>query len=172
VIPNGEPVGASSTACGRYLDLADLEMLFSDPAHLTQSNRLESPTFGTCGLYDPRQDRYVLTFDITPDTAMFDVQMKEERTRSGVIFRGPSAAVFPLVNGAESRALVRLPRRYVFVDLRQGPMTPERLNLLLDIAEKIAATVPAPFGTAKPTPTDGTDGAGSTTGQSGRVNGS
>jgi hypothetical protein len=170
--PSGEPVGSSAKACGGYLDRSDLQAIFDDPTRLTQTKRLETLTLGSCGLYDPSEKRYVLTFDITPDRVEFDRELENDPPRPGAIFRGNNASAFNERVGGNARALVRLPRRYVVVYLRRGPMTPDRLNLLLDIAEKIAATVPAPFGTAKPTPTDGPDGTGSTASQSGRVSGS
>jgi hypothetical protein len=171
-IPDGKPIGASSTACGTYLNRSDLQALLGDPTRLVQTKMLETPMFGTCGLYDSKAREYILRLDVTTELAEFDRGMKNGRSRPSAVLRSANSAAFMEGVGSGARALVRLPKASVVVVLRQGPMTPERLNLLLDIAEKIAATVPAPFGTAKPTPTDGTDGAGSTTGQSGRVNGS
>jgi hypothetical protein len=167
--PNGKPIGTNVTACGEYLDRSDLRALFDDPAKLTQSERLETSTFGTCGLYDPSQDRYVLTFDIAMDMSLFNLQLEEGRRQSGAVIRSEASAAFTDLDGQAARALVRLPKRFIFVDLRQGPMTADRLNVLLDIAEKIAATVPAPVGTARATPTDHTDGTGGATSESGRV---
>jgi hypothetical protein len=171
-IPDGESIGASSTACGTYLKRSDLQALLGDPTSLVQTEMLETSIFGTCGLYDSKEGEYILRLDITTELIEFDRGMKNGRIRPSAVLRNANSAAFMEGAGSDARALVRLPRACVVVVLRRGPMTPDRLNLLLDIAEKIAATVPAPFGTAKPTPTDGPDGTGSTASQSGRVSGS
>jgi uncharacterized protein (DUF3820 family) len=152
-VPPGDPIGASATACNGLLARADIQTLLGDPSTLIDSGGITSDTSGSCGLYDPRQAKYIFRFDITTDTFMFDPELKDGLVRPGAIIQNKKAVAFPERTGGNARALVRLPRRYVVVFLRQGPMTAERLTRLLAIASKIAATVPAPFGTAKPTPT-------------------
>jgi hypothetical protein len=149
----GKPIGASSKACQGYLDRTDIQALLGDPTDFIQTERLYSKTFASCGIYDTRQKRYTLRFDISPNTGLFGPELKRGRVRPGAIVENDKAVAFPEEVGGNARALVRLPMLYVVVFLRQGPMTAERLTRLLAIAGKIAATVPAPFGTAKPTPT-------------------
>jgi hypothetical protein len=151
--PPGEPIGSSVTACQGYLDRADIQALLGDPTSLVDSGGVTSNTSGSCGLYDTKQKRYTLRFDITTNSGLFEPELKRGRVRPGTIVENDKAAAFPEEVGGNARALVRLPMLYVVVFLRQGPMTAERLTRLLAIAGKIAATVPAPFGTAKPTPT-------------------
>jgi hypothetical protein len=151
--PPGEPIGSSATACQGYLDRTDIQALLGDPTSLVDSGGVTSNTSGSCGLYDTKQKRYTLRFDITTNSGLFDPELKRGRVRRGAVVQNEKAVAFPEEVGGNARALVRLPMLYVVVFLRQGPMTAERLTRLLAIAGKIAATVPAPFGTAKPTPT-------------------
>jgi hypothetical protein len=151
----GRPIGSGTTACKGYLARADVKELLGDPNDLIDSGGITSSTFGSCGLYDPKQNRYTLRFDVANRNigGEFDQQMKEGQARPGAIVQNKIAAAFPEPDGTEAKALILLPGTYVVVFLRQGPMTAERLTRLLAIAGKIAATVPAPFGTTKPTPT-------------------
>jgi hypothetical protein len=153
--PGGKPIGSSASACQGYLEREDIRSLVGDPTRFIQTERIYNDTFSTCGIYDPQQDRYILRFDVANRNVggEFDQQMKEGQARPGAIVQNKIAAAFPEPDGTEAKALILLPGTYVVVFLRQGPMTAERLTRLLAIAGKIAATVPAPFGTAKPTPT-------------------
>jgi hypothetical protein len=151
--PRGSPVGAASTACEGYLERVDIQGLLGDPANFIQSANIFGSTTNTCRLYDPAAHRYVIQFNVTDNRSILDLQMREGQARPGAVIQSDNAAAFPDPDGSSARALVRLPRRYVVVFLRQGPITADRLRRILVIANKIAATVPAPFGTAEPTST-------------------
>jgi hypothetical protein len=150
--PRGTAVGARSTACEGYLARSDIQALLGDPSLFTESSAFyrSGVGTGTCGLYDPSVDRYVLRFDISTDMALYNEQLEASRTVPGAISQNKRSAVIPDPNGLAALALVRLPKAYVVVYLRKGPFTPDRLSQVLDIASKVATAVPAPFGTSAP----------------------
>jgi hypothetical protein len=150
VPPSGPTIGDHPTACKGYLERVDIQGLLGDPANFIQSANIFGSTTNTCRLYDPAAHRYVLQFNVTDSRSILDLQMREGQARPGAVIQSDNAAAFPDPDGSSARALVRLPRRYVVVFLRQGPITADRLSRILVIANKIAATVPAPFGTAEP----------------------
>jgi hypothetical protein len=152
-LPPGVPIDDHATACEGYLDRADIQALLGDPTTLTESSTMYSTSGGSCDLYNSRLKHYVIGFSITTDLTLYDPQMRDGRKRPGAIVQDRNSAAFLDGNGTGARALVRLPRRYVVVFLRQGPFSTDRLRQILVISNKIAATVPAPFGTARPTPT-------------------
>jgi hypothetical protein len=152
-LPPGVPIDDHATACEGYLDRAHIQALLGDPTTLTESSTMYSTSGGSCDLYIPKTHRYALGFKISHDNLLYDPQMKDGKKRPGAVIQDERAVAFLDENRTAARAIIRLPDAYVVVFLRQGPFSADRLRQILVIANKIAATVPAPFGTARPTPT-------------------
>jgi hypothetical protein len=151
--PPGQPVGARTTACSGRLARADLRALFDDPSSLVDTGFVDPEQVGDCRLYNADQERYVLRVDIAAGSSDgYDLQAEEGRTYPGAVVQATGDA-FPDPDGTTASAIVRTPLRYIVVVLQQKPITPEKVRLILAMANKIAATRSGMGPSNKPFPT-------------------
>jgi hypothetical protein len=138
--PPGQPVGTRTTACSGLLARVDLQALFDDPSSLVDTGFVDPEQVGDCRLYNVAQERYVLRVDIAAGSSDgYDLQAKEGRTYPGALVQATGDA-FPDPDGTTASAIIRTPLRYVVIILRQEPITPEKVRLILAMANRIAAT--------------------------------
>jgi hypothetical protein len=138
--PRGQLIGTQTAACDGRLARSDLQALLGDPSSLIDTGFFDPEQVGDCRLFDAAQERWVLRVDIAAGSSSgYDMQATEGRTHSHAVVQAHGDA-FPDLDGITARAIVRTPLRYIVIVLRQKPITPEKVRLILAMANRIATT--------------------------------
>jgi hypothetical protein len=143
-LPPGDAVDQRSALCGEYVARDDLTYLLGDPTNLIETHLGNPQGRGNCRFFDGSQDRFVLKIEITSnDDPDFASQVKYSRTIPGAIVEEDGVGSIDR-DGRSARAIVRGPRYYVVIFLRQGPMNFDKVKRILQMANKFSAALPQP----------------------------